>query len=300
MPSINIYDNDYTGARADLATSFSVVVFGGVTHPTEFNEIADTNGVCEVVKSDTALFNKFKAAVGIGSDGDSGSSTFKYSTAKVLNESATGLARVKWEAETGTGKAEADAQFVNFFNKYPGLVYALDNGSSAVPDPTEAAEYISIDTTPTTYYKITKVDDALTEVVKADFANTNYIVLDTLGINKDTVELDESVGKQIAYELLEAGFTVLYKQITSITDITSGELGFLEDKSTYNFRFLTSGFYKHATEGNPAPENILGAYSALVRIAGVRKDCIALLDVDDTEYSAEGMSQATAIINAKA
>ena len=55
------------------------------------------------------------------------------------------------------------------------------------------------------------------------------------------VKLTTSYGNKIAYELLGLGYTILYKKIEDVTDITFNNLKPLIDKSTYDFRYIVTG-----------------------------------------------------------
>lgn len=88
-----------------------------------------------------------------------------------------------------------------------------------------------------------------------------------------------SYGNKIAYELLGLGYTVLYKQITSST-ASDWDLSSLIDKSTYDFRYIVSGFIGDQ-DANEAIRNLAHFDETTADIFSTgRGDCVALCDVE--------------------
>ena len=99
-------------------------------------------------------------------------------------------------------------------------------------------------------------------------------------------------GNQIAWELLGLGYTVLYKKLTSIGELSTSDFWKpLKDKSLYDFRYLISGLLGNTSAINSEmlavanfynPEN--KAFDAIDPLAAGRGDCIALIDVEPSCY----------------
>lgn len=101
--------------------------------------------------------------------------------------------------------------------------------------------------------------------------------------------ISEHYGNQIAYELISLGYTVLYKKLDDITDLTGeGAKDFFEplkDKSTYNFRYILTGLLTNTVNANNAIASLATYLNNATDITETgRGDIIALCDVDSKAY----------------
>lgn len=160
------------------------------------------------------------------------------------------------------------------------------------------------------------------------------ICLGRIGYRDETAEPIERIieavpahyGNQIAYELLGLGYPVLYVNM-GVFDVGAQEemrtaverLGTTEfwealsDKSTYDFRFVLTGFIYSDVESNKESNIMLEAASQIVSLAAFsadnnsnipnisgRGDATALLDIDESliEYFRNGNTTQTNTISA--
>ena len=136
---------------------------------------------------------------------------------------------------------------------------------------------------------------AVEEEALPESSYTQFILLESVGQDEVT---GEHYGNQIAFELLNLGYTVLYKKLDNITDLADSTFWTpLKDKSIYDFRYIISGLldgntsvYQHmvdvaefatAEDTKSTPFDNVG-----VTFHG-RGDCIALLDIDTAAYVSE-------------
>ena len=115
-------------------------------------------------------------------------------------------------------------------------------------------------------------------------------------------------GNQIAYELLELGYTILYVNLggvqvdpinykivgtseakagyDALTGTTSSLFEPLKDKANYRFRYLVTGLLENNTQAN---KNILAIASrnedSTDELENGRGDCIALIDIGDDIFT---------------
>ena len=124
----------------------------------------------------------------------------------------------------------------------------------------------------------------------------------TLGENEGgNTEYGEQYGNQIAYELIKLGYTVLFKKVDHLSDLSSDAFWSpLKDKSVYDFRFVINGLITGNDTANIKIRDLADFVNTNPKGSG-RGDCVALCDVDSTTYIADGqaISQATAIENIK-
>ena len=118
-------------------------------------------------------------------------------------------------------------------------------------------------------------------------------------------EKSNSVGNQIAYELVCLGYTVLFKKITSADTALQDYDNFwscLEDKANYDFRYVCTGLLKEETSEKEEPkkdenseeetteeiseeeETKTSTNANIAKLAKNRGDCIALLDISNNVY----------------
>ena len=135
------------------------------------------------------------------------------------------------------------------------------------------------------------------------------------GVDAVTTDVEYMhLGNQIAHELLSMGYTVLYKKLddslkaTTATDTELGnpdtieKPGFyatlagstfwepLQDKATYDFRYIIHGLVEHTADAN----------KAIADLAAQRGDCIALMEIDRLTYADSSKKGQKEILNAMA
>lgn len=104
--------------------------------------------------------------------------------------------------------------------------------------------------------------------------------IDNIGIVANT-ESTPGYGNKIAYELLGLGYTVLYKKITlGETAVIDWDLDDLIDKSTYDFRYVVSGFIGDASANEAIRDLAHFDEAANDPFSTGRGDCVALCDVE--------------------
>jgi len=96
-------------------------------------------------------------------------------------------------------------------------------------------------------------------------------------------------GNQIAYELLGLGYTVLYKKLTDISELTDKDSAVaffapLKDKSIYSFRYVLTGLLSGNINANNAISKLATYENNADYTKSGRGDIIALLDVDKNTY----------------
>ena len=167
------------------------------------------------------------------------------------------------------------------------------------PDDSKGKNIFKAETTGSiTYFRITKATGWT--------ADTQYLVInksnneDQIGNDEETKEVSIRVqmGNQIAWELINQGFVVLYKDITDTwtddpTDTTFDwakvfDEEFLADKANYDFRFITSGLINYTNEAN----------KVMTSLAIARGDCTALCDVDEDAYNKATLTTPKDVIGA--
>ncbi len=135
---------------------------------------------------------------------------------------------------------------------------------------------------PGSYSSFTVVVPGFVSVEKSDIFDENGVAeisdqdVFESKIGKKAAGEESTFGNQIAYELLGLGYTVLFKKMTTVSDINNYSFwGALEDKANYDFRYVCTGLINNNAEAN----------AAICKLASTRGDCIALLDIDNSVYS---------------
>ena len=127
------------------------------------------------------------------------------------------------------------------------------------------------------------------EVVSED--TTEYTLFAVLSDEGHDDIYETHYGNQIAYELLNLGYTVLYKVIESTSDLTDPSWWKpLKDRSEYDFRYIISGLL--GTPSGIASEMVSvakfdpedKAFDEVNVLSAGRGDCIALLDIEPSIY----------------
>jgi len=271
MPNviINEYDLSTTGVAA--YANFSVVVPGFVKNTEKYAEVADSSGVFEC--STQADFIKYVGKLSQRYDpkGPDFYENVEYG----------------WSGNQNTiTAANLDLALEYFRNNQ--LYIAVEASSPAVG-------YL--------HDKQYKYERAVVEPSVSSSVEIFYAII-TPGNEGTDGELH--YGNQIAYELLGLGYTVLYKKLETIADITDSEsiIAFLEplkDKSVYQFRYILTGLLENNTIANNAIAQLATYINNADYTTSGRGDIIALLDISKINYapsSATTLSQTIANINA--
>lgn len=286
MPKIVIREFDKTTASSGAYSNFTVVVPGfiqpgtwadtnNIVHDYGYNEknesVFDENGVYEC--SSKTDFKKYIGQI-------SGQNIIVQPAVPPVIKAGTQIRSL-----TGTD-----------FNKLVtgGKLYVVTENTKSAP----VGEYADKDYI---YTKAIAEGNTYTFLPENPDATTKYtlfVELDHIGTNELT---DTHYGNQIAYELLGLGYTILYKKLDKVSDLSDSTFwGSLKDKSIYDFRYIISGCRGNSAAVNNAMINLAefnkseSNFDDIDTLEDVgRGDCVALLDIDTAAY--EGKNQTTAI-----
>lgn len=278
MPKIVIREYDKTKAVGPEYASFAVVVPGFIRDEEKEllgtpKSVFDENGIYECSDLDT-----FKTKIGVAS------------TAKTLVSEAEGPT-LHIDFKDGP-KALTSAEFTTLVAN-GNLYVAIAKGTESVGKLVDE-DYLYEKAVVENGGYIFKSEPAVEGEDPTTY--TLFAVLSNEG-HEDIYE--EHYGNQIAYELLNLGYTVLYKAIKEVNDLTNPTWWKpLKDKTLYDFRYIISGLL-----GTPAaiasemvavakfdPEN--KAFDSVNPLTAGRGDCIALLDIEPTLYQTVGTQEA--------
>lgn len=130
--------------------------------------------------------------------------------------------------------------------------------------------------------------------------NKAYTIIEAGNEGKDAVKLTH-YGNQIACELINLGYTVLYKQINSISELDKPDFWKqFKDKSLYDFRYVVTGLINNNDEANKQILNLCKFDKNNDEFVDIdidstgRGDCIALIDANEDLYT-QGISQYDAV-----
>lgn len=278
MPKIIIREIDNTPTGRSEYENFAVVVPGFVIKNTA-TDLFDDNGVC-IFEGDPEAF---KNDIGLG---------LKKETVAGVDATPPEYAD-DWK-DGPTPLTEAD--FDNY-SKAGDLYVCTPRNDEGEIGAYRDANYIYTNTEDI-------ADDSYvfdTDEPDGDGSTlTLFVKLKATGT--DAIEAQEAThyGNQIAYELLRMGYTVLYKELSGLTDLADSDWWKpLKDKSLYDFRYLVSGLIDNINSD---------VYHRMIEVAGFtsdtskfdsidpqvagRGDCIALLDVDKDVYKGKGQEAA--------
>ena len=267
MPYRNIYEKDYTRPVSSAAGSnFAVLVPGFVGDGTP-DEDTFVNGVAEFdTQADfTKKIGKRNALIEYAPGHDE-----KDATAPVIAE-------LSYPAD-GETIAEADKVTITFNETTIVLVKrAYEIISDSIEGKTLVQAIINEEQDPTTFGEL-KLGNCVFEEIHNPVDTEKYIVLDSIG-NDHSERVPEVAkyhfGNQIAYELLGLGYHILFKKLESLDELSNHDFyAGLDDKSVYNFRYILSGLRSDNTDAN----------EELAKLATLRGDIIALLDLDENCY----------------
>lgn len=157
-------------------------------------------------------------------------------------------------------------------------------------------------------YKLTQVlDDPIFEARTVEVTEKKYIKVQEKYLGQRRLE-GVHIGNQIAYELLRLGYTVLFKVLNDATQNSIEEMiaesfwDQFKDRSIYNFRYVLSGLrgeyadpavmnniskiatFNYDEAADSETQNLLKNVD-LVGATHGRGDCIALVDINDSELA---------------
>ena len=263
MPSITITEvNNTFGGLAD-SSNFTVFVPGFLGTPSASDYLAhyDDNNIIELSTKEEFLKYVGKKSYEAGSD------VREFAT---LEQQIEGQQISAYTIKKSVILDRGAAYYASIATK---LCTCAQH--SGVPSENEGLNIVRLEidgTEPTVlYYDLDPISfdefDALSD-------NTDLVIRETTGKDKGTPT--NNYGNQIAYNLLGLGYTVLYKRVTDLSDLASEDFyKCLEDKSSYNFRFIINAM----TAGNGT------ANTCIISLANTRNDCVALVDIDESKYS---------------
>ena len=94
---------------------------------------------------------------------------------------------------------------------------------------------------------------------------------------KDGTEVVYHYGNQMAYELLNMGYSIIYKPIKSVGDLANADTWeIFKDKASYDFRFITHGLLESSKIADESTHN-----TAVAKLALVEAAIEALDDIDE-------------------
>lgn len=278
MPSIIIREKDNTTSAGVEYSNFAVVVPGA--YDKRIGDGAfDENGIYECNDK-----NDFITNVGLVAPSVSPALAAHYASPQVdWEEGVTFVDRFVVEHLSEEDFWRKDYQQVYTYVK-------LDDPVDPGRNKFKYTYLVNSETKVTEYYEFVKAETYDSE------NNYKYVIVLKGDEGNDAQEYSFSImGNQIAYELLRLGYTVLYKKINYFeNESESNKLNLAEldteeywncllDKSVYDFRYIMLGGY-----------NSSDAQSRIATIAKFnndteigRGDCIALIDIDDSEFVAQ-------------
>lgn len=279
MPKIVVREFDKTTAVGAPYSNFAVVVPGFVSDKAK--DVFDENGIYECKNKED-----FRNNVGFIGPRDDQITSLK---APTYGEG--------WESPRGITESEFDELV-----KTGTLYFAVNNESGkigACKDKNYKYDLATVEDKEE-YVFINEQSEAVQSEGETDQGGapaTLFVKLDDIG--HDATDATH-YGNQIAYELLKIGYTVLYKKINELSDLTNENFWKpLKDKTMYDFRYIMSGlisgnkdvYEKMLAVAEFNPEN--KKFDEVEPLSVGRGDCIALFDVDEDVY--KGKDQESAI-----
>lgn len=269
MPKIITREKDKSTLAPNTYNSFSVVVPGFVATGTDFDTVKDENGVYEC-----SSLEDFKKHIGC------------VKTINTPNDAA-------YATVYKTGSFNTEVSSKTEFDLYDLTVTYKNYIICKATKASSTTAHKNVAKVNKELYSLTelKSEDDLGTLVDGDLV---YICTD-LGREANELTITH-VGNQVAYELVNLGYTVLYKSLgMSISDEAIKKLNeedfwdCFRDKAVYDFRYVITGLINNNTDANNQiiklakfDENV-NFDSADVTTLG-RGDITALLDIDEAKY----------------
>lgn len=269
MPKVIVREIDNTKAVVNSYSNFSVVIPGYVSSD-KYEEVCDENGVYECSNaSDFRTYigkvadnpGKDIAAVApIVADYAAGSLTLSAANAKLKDGGAF------YSKAESTASAEGRLVKKEGTKYYKYTILTIAEVEECFTDPTESAE----------------------ETAETD--PTNKIALYFIASGEEGTDAhkeDTKVGNRLAYMLVQLGYTILYKQIESESDLVKSDFWeCLKDKSTYDFRYICTGG-RYDTSVYTQIIDVVGKYNVKTELTDNkiygRGDATALIDICEDE-----------------
>jgi len=294
MPQIVIREHDKTKAGLGTYSNFSVLIPGFISSTAVATDLWDDNDILEL--NNQADFEKYIGKVAADVNPQTAEApVFTYPEAwRVEEKDGDVVTAVTYNI---TGKLTAD----EFYGTFGGRVYekvAWEAGITPYDGELAVAATAEdeVETDPETGVVTTHKGAEQGRYVKRTQgwnANTNYCIIEPENIGRDARSVTPQIGNQIAYELLGLGYTVLYKKIIAeniafsnndeeSSGIQMSEYDFwrpFEDKATYDFRYVVTGFC-----GEDDTQPYKDVNSRISELANARGDCIALVDIPKEVY----------------
>ena len=319
MPKIIIRENDTTSAGIGLYTNFSVLVPGFVKNTKAFEDAADDNDVYEVSTKKDFIEKIGKVAPGnaILSPAVAPQPRNKEQTIATNDwftafwSDAEGDECLKFKDTTSTTESESEPKKVTAAENFLQALTLLSTVEAATvklyertpkaSDKTigelvdDTYEYVRLPSNNPTNYRTSDTKDPCYIFIhdKAFTSKKFVLIQDTkIGAGENNIE---HYGNQIAYELIQLGYTVLFKKMKTFNDLVDANFWSpLKDRSIYDFRYVINGVIKNNTDANKAIIELASCIkgSEDAENAG-RGDCTALCDIDASLY--EGKTQSAAI-----
>ncbi len=298
MANINIYEEDYTSPGNTRYENFSVLVPGRVKEGESYGQNFDDFGVQEF--TNVADFVKEVGLVnsGANSEKDIPAVSFSYISeiaadryyTKIEEEYVIADEALEAGADGSYTKAQLSAAYFKTkeaTEQEPAIYtsvldYYFNNSKLATATAKTASDpkygkYGYMNDLNNNYDFITSA-----ESIKDD---TKIYIIDFAGSNE--VENRGHYGNQIAYELLKLGYTVVYKKLDTIQDLANySYFEELEDKATYDFRYIITGLRSNNTSAN----------INIAQLAKTRGDCTAILDIDEDSYTSDSARVSTSAL----
>ena len=286
MPYRNIYEEDYTSSGRTQYANFAVLVPGFVDSSKDIDGLFDINGVAEFTTQ-----NDFVEKIGkVASDrGRAGYEPAVPAVAATIlgKESDTAI----WYTDPETGDKTLVGKLLSAYTEAELAGVTAEVPTAWLATPNKKTEGIGV------IGELQDEDYEYTIVNYSEHTTTDKYVIVTDKGNDAVPEVEGEIinhyGNQIAYELLGLGYTVLYKHLTNVEELEDENFyEGLEDKSVYDFRYVLTGLRAGVgLTGN----STLTANNNISKLATLRNDILALVDIDENAYLSSGLTTQTQI-----
>ena len=288
MPRITIREIDNTTPRLAAYQNFAVLVPGLINtdYENDFNNVADENGVYECKSA-----GDFEDNIGfvtcadprINDTEDFAVPPTLRSVAAFIDSTPSGeIAIINTPEYITTQENEEDETSV--FDKIKANIKAYNYNEAkaklyrATANPNQVEGELK-----TQFYRFIEVTEKEALDVNSSYA---VILVGEEGHDEDSDNIILHYGNQLAYELLQLGYTVYYKRFNTLEELESAtDNSFwlpLEDKSLYDFRYIIPGFIQESSAGHQ--NTIKNVNDRIKTLAETRGDCFALIDVPYERY----------------
>lgn len=137
--------------------------------------------------------------------------------------------------------------------------------------------------------------------------DTTYAIIEIGNEGNDAIQAaTEHYGNQMAAELLQLGYTVLYTKIDSLADLQDENFWKpFKDKSIFNFRYVVTGLLSNNDKENQCILDLVAfdknadSFETIDTLEVGRGDAKALIDVDETLYIGKDQIEAVKVLKTK-